>query len=303
MLKREPSDIIAIGEKILARLEKCDICPQNCQVNRYEGELGKCKSSANLRVASCNLHYGEEPPISGENGSGTIFLSGCSLSCKYCQNYPISQQMVGEDMTIEQLVDKMLHLQKRGAHNINFVTPDHYFGHITKAIGLAREAGLTIPIVCNSSGYQKLETLKLLEGIIDIYLVDMRYNDNDIARNCSGAKEYKDVNRKAISEMYRQVGNLKLDENGIAVSGILIRHLILPDNLSGSEEIFKFLSQEISRNVHMSLMSQYFPAHKALDDQKLNRKISKAEFDKAVEMFYNAGLRKGYIQELEIDSN
>jgi putative pyruvate formate lyase activating enzyme len=189
-------------------------------------------------------------------------------------------------------------LQERKAHNINFVTPDHFFGHIAKAIGLARQEGLKLPIVCNSSGYQKLEILKLLDGIFDIYLVDMRYSDNEIARNCSRAKRYKDINRMAIAEMYRQTGNLSCDNHGIARRGVLIRHLVLPEEYSGSGEIFEFLSREVSKDIYVSLMSQYFPAYKAVDDKVLNRKITKAEFDKAVEMFYNAGLKNGYIQEL-----
>ncbi len=303
VMRKAPSEIIEIGDELLSRLDNCDICPQECHVDRSTDKLGKCKASDKARIASCNLHYGEEPPISGQRGSGTIFMSGCSLSCLYCQNYPISQQHVGEDITIEALAEKMISLQKRHAHNINFVTPDHYWGHIVKSIGLARLQGLEIPIVCNSSGYQKLETLRMLEGIIDIYLVDMRYDDNDIARNCSGAKEYKEVNRAAVMEMYRQTGNLKVDGQGIAESGVLIRHLVLPGGISGSEGIFRFLSEDISKETYVSIMSQYFPAYKAVNRKDLGRKITGAEFDNVVEMFYNAGLANGYIQELGIGSD
>ena len=297
-MKKDAAKIIAIGDQLLSRLESCDICPQGCGADRTAEETGLCGVTDALRVASCNLHHGEEPPISGTRGSGTIFFSGCSLACLYCQNFPISQQLVGSEMTIEQLAEKMLSLQKRGAHNVNLVTPDHFFGHIVKAIGLAIQGGLTVPIVCNSSGYQKLETLKLLDGIIDIYLVDMRYSDNEIARNCSGAKQYKEVNRAAVKEMFRQTGNLVFDEDKIAIRGTLIRHLILPGERSGSGDIFRFLAEEISLEIYVSLMSQYFPAYRAVNHEDLGRKITFAEFDKVVEMFYNSGLANGYIQEM-----
>lgn len=289
--------IIEIGDQLLSRLTACDLCPQNCRVNRIAGETGECGITDRLLVASCNLHHGEEPPVSGDRGSGTIFFSGCSLSCLYCQNYPISQQLVGSQYTVEELAQAMLNLQKRGAHNINLVTPDHVIGHIVKAIGLAVGGGLNIPIVFNSSGYQKLKTIRLLEGIVDIYLVDMRYADNEIARNCSQAKKYKEVNRAAVKEMFRQVGNL-VRRNGIAVRGILVRHLVLPRGWSGSEEVFRFLADEISPDVYVSLMSQYFPAYRAVGHPQLNRRITRAEFDTAIEMFYTAGLKRGYIQEM-----
>jgi putative pyruvate formate lyase activating enzyme len=295
-VEKNASDIIDIGESLLARLTECDLCPQNCRVDRTAGETGECGITDRMLIASCNLHFGEEPPISGSRGSGTIFFSGCSLSCMYCQNYPLSQQLTGSHMTIEQLADVMISLQKRGAHNINLVTPDHVIGHIVKAIGLATEAGLTVPIVFNSSGYQKLKTLRRLEEIVDIYMADMRYSDNQIARNCSNAVKYKDVNRAAIREMYRQVGNLKLDKDGIAVRGVLIRHLVLPNNLSGSEDVFMFLAEKVSSDMYVSLMSQYFPAWKAVGHPELGRRITKSEFDKAVDMFYTSGLKRGFIQ-------
>lgn len=297
-MRKSPDEIIEIGDILLGQMDNCELCPQECGVDRTVSDDGQCGVSDKVRVASCNLHFGEEPPISGSNGSGTIFLSGCSLSCLYCQNYPISQQLVGSEMEIEELSDKIISLQDRGAHNINFVTPDHFFGHIVKALGLAAQKGLNIPIVCNSSGYQKLETIERLEGIIDIYMVDMRYNDNEVARECSGAAKYKEINRIAIKEMYDQVGNLEVDDSGIAKRGLLIRHLVLPDGLSGSNGIFNFLANEISVEVYVSLMSQYFPANRATEHDILKRKIDAAEFDKVVEMFYNAGLKNGFIQEL-----
>jgi len=297
--RKEPAHLIEIGRQLLDRLTACDLCPHECGVDRTAGETGQCGMTDKLVVASCNLHHGEEPPISGNCGSGTIFFTGCSLACMYCQNYPISQQLVGSVMTIEALADQMIDLQRRGAHNINLVTPDHFFGHIVTAIGLATERGLTVPIVCNSSGWQKLETLQLLEGIIDIYLVDMRYDDDEIAGNCSGAKRYKEINRAAVIEMYSQVGNLSFGPGGVARRGVLIRHLVLPEGRSGSEEIFRFLAREVSPDTYVSLMSQYFPAHRAVGHPGLGRRITPAEFDKALEMFYTAGLKNGYIQEME----
>ncbi len=294
---KDADRIIEIGDSLLARLTACDLCPQNCRVDRTAGETGECGITDRMLVASCNLHHGEEPPLSGDRGSGTIFFSGCSLSCLYCQNYPLSQQLVGSPYSIEKLAAAMLKLQKRGAHNINLVTPDHVIGHIVKAIGLAVRDGLTLPIVFNSSGYQKLSTVRLLEGIVDIYLVDMRYADNEIARNCSQAKKYKEVNRAAVKEMFRQVGNLTR-RGGIAVRGILVRHLVLPGDLSGSEEVFRYLADDISPKVYVSLMSQYFPAYRAVGHPQLGRRITRAEFDRAVEMFYTAGLSRGYIQEM-----
>ncbi len=294
---KNAEQIIETGDQLLARLTECDLCPQNCRVDRTAGETGECGITDRMVVASCNLHHGEEPPISGYRGSGTIFFSGCSLSCLYCQNYPISQQLVGSPMTIEELAEEMLHLQRRQAHNINLVTPDHVIGHIVKAIGLAVQDGLDIPIVFNSSGYQKLKTLRLLEGIIDIYMVDMRYSDNEIARNCSNAKKYKEVNRAAVKEMYRQVGNLVLDRDEIAQKGVLVRHLVLPKGMSGLQDIFIYLAEKISPDIYVSLMSQYFPAYRAVGHPDLGRRITRSEFDKAIEMFYTAGLNRGYIQQ------
>jgi putative pyruvate formate lyase activating enzyme len=298
-VNKTPEETIAIGERFLSRLVRCDLCPQECRVDRTQNQLGKCGVGDRLIVASSNLHFGEEPPLSGTSGSGTIFLSGCSLACVYCQNYPISQQVVGSVVTIDKLVSSMLALFKRGAHNINFVTPDHFIGHIVTAIGRARGEGLAIPVILNCSGFQKLDTLRKLDGIIDLYLVDMRYADNEIARNCSQAKMYKEISRDAVREMFRQVGNLKLDGKGIAQRGVLIRHLVLPDDMSGSGEIFRFLAEEISSDIYVSLMSQYFPAYRAAEHQPLHRRITRKEFDRAVELFYNAGLKNGYIQHME----
>ncbi|SYZ72413.1 Radical SAM domain protein [Candidatus Zixiibacteriota bacterium] len=302
MKNRPPEEIIALGQELYDSLSECQICPQDCGVNRRAGQLGKCRSGAELKVASFNIHLGEEPPLSGGNGSGTIFLANCSLFCRYCQNYPISQFGNGRTVTIEELKGMMLDLQRRGADNINFVTPDHMLPMILMAVGMARQEGMDLPLVYNCSGYQKLEILRLLEGIIDIYLVDMRYDDNDIAHQYSGCHNYVEINRAAVREMYRQVGNLKFDRRRIARSGAIVRHLVLPENLSGSAGIFKFLAEEVSPNVHVSLMSQYFPAYKALQDDRISRRITPEEFRAAVEAFYEAGMRHGYIQEMEYEA-
>nr|MBN2276873.1 radical SAM protein [candidate division Zixibacteria bacterium] len=303
MKKKSAEEIIKIGRTLFQSLTECRLCPMDCGVNRPQGELGKCRSTAEFKIASHNLHFGEEPPLSGGGGSGTIFLSNCSLCCRYCQNYPISQFGNGRVVSIGEFVEMMLKLQARGAENINFVTPDHMLPMILLGVGEAMKEGLKIPLVYNCSGYQKLEILKHLEGIIDVYLVDMRYDDDALARHYSGCERYVEVNRAAVREMYRQVGNLKMDGRKMARSGIIIRHLVLPNNISGSKGIFKFLAEEISGNVYISLMSQYFPAYRAVNDETINRRVTVEEFDRAVEGFYEAGLKNGFIQNLSYESS
>ncbi|MCX6825965.1 MAG: radical SAM protein [candidate division Zixibacteria bacterium] len=302
MRRLNPSEIIRIGKELYDSLSCCQLCPMDCRVNRLQGKLGKCESTAELKVASFNLHFGEEPPLSGSGGSGTIFLSHCSLFCKYCQNYPISQLGNGRMITIDEFKKIMLNLQKRGAENINFVTPDHMLPMILIALGQAKQEGLKLPIVYNCSGYQKQEILKLLNGIIDIYLVDMRYNDDNLALQYSGCHNYTSVNRAAVKEMFGQAGNLRCNRRKLAQSGVIVRHLVLPENISGSEGIFKFLSEEVSSDLHISLMSQYFPAYKAADDLRLARRITPEEYRAAREAFYASGLHNGYIQEREYET-
>jgi putative pyruvate formate lyase activating enzyme len=301
-MKKSPEEIIALGEELYQSMSECRLCPMDCRVDRLSGELGNCNSPAELKVASYNLHFGEEPPLSGGRGSGTIFLSNCSMFCKYCQNYPISQFGTGSIIDTERMKNMMLELQRRGADNINFVTPDHMLPFILIGLGLAKKEGMNLPIVYNCSGYQKIEILRRLEGIIDVYLVDMRYNDDKIAEEYSGCKNYSSVSRTAVKEMFRQVGNLEADDNDMAVSGVIVRHLVLPNNLSGSEQIFKFLADEVSEDIYISLMSQYFPAYMAVEDKKINRQIASAEFQRAVDAFYEAGLKNGFIQNVEYES-
>ncbi len=281
----------------MAMLSDCAICPRKCHVNRTAGSLkGICGVDARLKISSANLHHGEEPPISGTRGSGTIFLSGCNLKCVYCQNYPISQFRHGEYATIDEAAGMMLDLERRGAHNINFVTPTHYVPQLMAAMLSAYQRGLTLPIVYNTSGYDSVEMLQLLDGIVEIYMPDMRYGDPEMARCYSVAKNYPEVNRAAIKEMYRQVGDLEISDDGIATRGLLVRHLVLPDNIAGSEKIFRFLAEEVSPETFVSLMSQYFPAHKAVSMAKINRRILKNEYAAALDAFEHAGLGNGFVQ-------
>jgi putative pyruvate formate lyase activating enzyme len=281
-------------------LESCRVCPRQCRVNRLKNDkLGFCRSGLNPVISSINAHHGEEPPLSGTKGSGTIFLANCNLRCVYCQNYPISQLGNGAERTPGELACQMIWLQEQGCHNLNLVTPTHFMPQILKALGIARVRGFNLPIVYNTSGYESLEALRLLDGIVDIYLPDMRYSDDAAARTYSVAPHYQEINRAAIKEMYRQVGNLMLDEDGIATRGLIIRHLILPGGMSGTERVMKFLAEEISKDVYISLMSQYFPAFKAHEFKELSRRITDDEYEAAYQAMMKHGLENGWVQELE----
>ncbi len=248
-------------------------------------------------VSSYNLHHGEEPPISGSRGSGTIFFTNCILRCVYCQNYPISQLGVGKVYTHRDLADMMLYLQRKGAHNINFVTPTHFVPSILKALVIAVERGFRLPLVYNTSGYERAETLKILDGIVDIYLPDIKYSSDLMAKKYSKAKDYVRYNREALKEMFRQVGPLRLNREGVAVRGLLIRHLVLPNDIAGSEESLRFIARELSPEVPISLMSQYFPAYRAKDIRELSRPILPEEYERVLELMERFGLRRGWIQE------
>jgi putative pyruvate formate lyase activating enzyme len=250
-------------------------------------------------VSSASPHHGEEPPLSGTKGSGTIFFANCNLRCVYCQNYPISQLGNGAERTPGELACQMLWLQEQGFHNLNLVTPTHFMPQILKALGIARERGFSLPIVYNTSGYESTEALRLLDRIVDIYLPDMRYSDDAAARKYSVAPYYPEINRAAIKEMHRQVGDLVIDEDGLAKRGIIIRHLVLPGGLSGTEGIMKFLAEDISKDVYISLMSQYFPAYKANQMKELSRRITPEEYDEAYAIMQKYGLENGWVQEFE----
>ena len=276
--------------------DECALCPHICKVNRNHGEKGVCRSGVIPVVASYNSHHGEEPPISGISGSGTIFFTGCSGRCIFCQNYPINQLGTGSEVSEEQLAGMMIELQKRGCININLVTPTHFLPSIIKEIYIGVKSGLCIPIVYNTNGYERVEIIRLLDGIIDIYLPDAKYSDNNIAKELSGFNNYVENNRSAIIEMFCQVGNLQTRNNN-AVRGLIVRHLILPENLGGTGDILKFLSEKISKEIYVSLMDQYFPAYNALKHKKISRKITLEEYNNTIDSFYDNGLYKGWIQE------
>lgn len=281
------------------RLSSCDLCPHNCRVNRIKNERGICGAGLKPKIASANVHRGEEPPISGTRGSGTIFLSGCSLTCVFCQNFPISQLGNGQEISTSELAARMLKLQKLRVHNINFVTPTHYLPQILAALWLAIPKGFNLPIVWNSSGYENVDALRLLDGIVSVYLPDMKYSDDDHATEISSVSGYCETNRVAVIEMLRQVGHLKIDDHGIACNGLIVRHLVLPENKAGSSETLKWILKHIGQETHIALMSQYFPAHKALKMLTMNRPVNHDEYDSVVENLDELGLENGWIQELD----
>lgn len=282
-----------------SRLASCNICPHSCRINRLKGETGICRSGLLPKIASANLHRGEEPPISGNSGSGTIFLSGCTLHCPFCQNYPISQLGNGEVITTAALSKKMLQLQRRGAHNINFVTPTHFLPQILAALWQAVPQGFRLPLVWNTSGYERIDALELLDGVVDIYLPDMKYSDDRVAFDLSGAKNYRSCNRAAVIEMYRQVGQLQLNDNGIAEKGLIVRHLVLPEGKAGSHETIRWIAENLGNDTHIALMSQYFPAGKAATISGIDRRVNHDEYDAAFEALELAGLKNGWLQELD----
>ena len=278
-------------------LECCTICPHNCKINRTKNP-GRCKSTDKIKIALYSIHNFEEPCISGENGSGTIFFSNCNMNCVFCQNYEISQLGRGKEITIEELANIMIKQQERNVQNINLVTPTSYALHIVEAIKIARRKGLKIPIVYNTNGYESVETLKLLEGYVDIYLPDLKYYYDDLAKKYSKVDNYFEIATKAIQEMYRQVGIPVLDENGVMKKGLMIRHLILPNEVQNSKKVLKWVKENIDSNVYVSIMAQYFPTYKAKEIPEIARKITKEEYEKVENYLYELDLENGYIQEL-----
>jgi putative pyruvate formate lyase activating enzyme len=278
------------------RLAACELCPHDCGVNRVKGERGICGAGLKPRIASANVHHGEEPPVSGTKGSGTIFFSGCSLNCMFCQNFPISQLGNGEEITTGDLAARMLRLQRQGVHNINFVTPTHFLPQILAALWLAIPRGFSLPMVWNSSGYEKVDALRLLDGVIDIYLPDMKYAEERFSVEFSAAPGYRDRNRAAVSEMLHQVGHLQLDDDGIARRGLIIRHLVLPGGKAGSRETLAWIEKNLGADTHIALMNQYFPAHRAVSSKVLGRKLADEEYDEAVAALEEFGLENGWVQ-------
>ena len=278
-------------EELYNILESCELCPRKCGVNRLEGEKGFCKAGKKLMVSSYFPHFGEEDPLVGIHGSGTIFLTHCNLKCIYCQNYEISHLGVGELVSEERVARMMLELQALGCHNINFVTPTHYTPQLVRAIRVAAEKGLKLPIVWNCGGYENVEIVKLLDGIVDIYMPDIKYSSSEVAKKYSDAPDYFERCKEAVKEMHRQVGDLKI-RNGVAYRGLLIRHLVLPNNLAGSEEILKFI-RSLSKNSYVNIMAQYRPEGEAFKYKELNRRPTRDEFMKVIELAKELGLTRG----------
>jgi len=274
------------------RMKNCDLCARECHIDRLAGELGTCKTGLLAKVSSYGAHLGEEDPLRGWNGSGTVFFARCNLRCQFCQNHDISQSDAGEEITARKLTDIMLALQGSGCHNINLVSPSHVVPQILEALVLASNSGLRLPLVYNTGGYDSIETLKLLDGIVDIYMPDMKYASGTNAKKYSNARNYPAVNRLAVQEMHRQVGDLQIDERGLATRGLLVRHLILPRNLAGTRQIVQYLAAEISPNTYLNLMDQYHPAYNAHRYPEINRRINSREYRQALQMTKEAGLTR-----------
>jgi putative pyruvate formate lyase activating enzyme len=278
-------------------LTSCTVCPRNCGVDRTGGELGYCRGGLLPRVSSSGPHFGEEPPLVGRYGSGTIFFAGCNLRCAFCQNYGISQCYHGEEVSCDQLASMMLALQEQGCHNINFVSPSHFVPQILAAVGIAASRGLSIPLVYNCGGFDLPGTIRLLDGVFDIYMPDAKYGSDDVALALSDAPEYMRHNQASMKEMHRQAGDLVI-EDGIAKQGLIIRHLVLPENLAGTEAVMEFIAGEISRDSYVNIMDQYRPTWKVLEDGHplypgLRRRITPEELRQAVDYARSAGLHRG----------
>lgn len=278
-------------------LKACRLCPRECGVDRTQGEKGFCQAGLRPMISSYNIHRGEEPPVSGSRGSGTIFLTHCNLHCVFCQNFPISQRGVGREGSAESLGRMMLSLQKRGCHNINWVTPTHFVPQILEALCWAIERGFRLPLVYNTNGFDHLETLRLLDGVVDIYLPDMKYSDEKIARTYSQAPAYPAVNQAAVKEMFRQVGRGVYDEDGMMMRGLIIRHLLLPGGLAGTESVVRFLAENFSGMCSLSLMTQFFPAYQAKNFPELNRRLYAREFQTALKILDHYHIQAGWVQE------
>ena len=282
----------------LELLKKCEICPHKCKVNRLNGKIGRCKSSDKVKIALYSTHNFEEPCISGTNGSGTIFFSNCNLNCIYCQNYEISQLGIGKEFTIEELADIMIKQQEKNVENINLVTPTSFTVQVIEAIKIARKRGLKLPIVYNTNGYENIETIQMLEGFVDIYLPDLKYYYPKLGEKYSNVKNYFEITTKAIKEMIKQVGTPQFDENGLLKKGVIIRHLVLPNYIDNSKKVLKWIKENVDKKAIVSIMAQYFPTYKAKEDVKLNRKLTKEEYQEISNYIYDIDLENGYIQEL-----
>ena len=281
----------------LELLEKCAICPHNCGINRLNNQIGRCKSKDTVKVALYSTHNFEEPCISGKKGSGTVFFSNCNMNCVFCQNYEISQQGKGKEISIEELADIFIKQQEKDVENINLVTPTSYVPQIIEAIKIARKNGLKLPIVYNTNGYEKVETLKMLEGYVDIYLPDFKYSDDDLGKRLSKVDNYFEIVTEALKEMYRQTGKAVFNGEGIMQKGMIIRHLVLPNHILNSRRVLKWINENM-HDVYVSVMAQYFPTYKAKEIDDINRKLTKEEYKQIENYLYRLDLENGYIQEL-----
>jgi len=276
----------------------CRLCPNGCAVDRTKAAGGLCRSPDKAWVASHSVHHGEEPPISGARGSGTIFFTNCTMHCVFCQNFPISQMGTGREVPDAELAAMVLDLQRRGCHNVNLVTPSHFVPSILRALVIAVEKDFRLPFVYNTSGYDSVEALRLLDGVIDIYMPDIKYASNEMAKRYSMRGDYVERNRAALKEMYRQVGRLKADDEGTAVRGLLVRHLVLPGGAAGSIESLRWLAEHVDPRLHLSVMSQYFPAHRAHEMPPMDRRVTPEEY-KSVTDFVEASEFQGWTQPFE----
>ena len=283
---------------MLEKLENCTICPHQCGVDRKKGQIGRCQAKDTVKIALYSVHFFEEPCISGEKGSGTIFFSHCNLNCLYCQNYEISQLGKGKEYTIEQLAEIMLKQQNLGVANINLVTPTSYVPQIIEAIKIAKKNGLNIPIVYNTNSYEKIETLKMLEGYIDVYLPDLKYADDKLGKKYSNINHYFEIATKAIQEMRRQVGPAIFDSNGMMKKGVIIRHLVLPNYIENSKKVLKWLKENIHPEDYISVMAQYFPTYLAKQDKFMNRKLTTEEWEEIENYIEELDFKNGFVQEL-----
>ena len=281
----------------LELLEKCTICPHNCGINRTNNQIGRCKSKDTVKIALYSIHNFEEPCISGKKGSGTVFFSNCNMNCVFCQNYEISQQGKGKEITIEELAEIFIKQQEKDVENINLVTPTSYVPQIIESIKIARNKGLKLPIVYNTNGYEKVETLKMLEGYVDIYLPDFKYSDNELAKRLSKVDNYFEIATQALTEMYKQTGKAVFDDRGIMQKGMIIRHLVLPNHILNSRRVLKWINENM-HDVYVSVMAQYFPTYKAKDIEDINRKLTKEEYEQIENYLNRLYLENGYIQEL-----
>ena len=286
---------------MLEELDKCTICPHECKINRNEGKIGRCKSTNKIKIALYSTHNFEEPCISGKRGSGTIFFSNCNLNCVFCQNYEISQQTRGKEIEIEDLAKIFLEQQKKKLENINLVTPTSYVPQIIEAIKIARKEGFNLPIVYNTNGYEKVETIRKLDGYVDIYLPDLKYAEDNLARKYSKIDNYFEIATNAILEMQKQVGKVKLNEEGVMQKGIIVRHLVLPSHIENSKKVLKWIKENIDKENYVSVMAQYFPCYKAKEEKEykeINRKLTKEEWKEIENYVEKLDFENGFIQEL-----